>query len=132
MSVTNDNGPPALWLTIALPGRLLATDREWDVSLDGAVLRSAVPSSQPLELRPGNPLYGGEGTIDSLRRRWGTLALFAIVASLLGLVCYALAQAAQILVQHSSASTACGRRRRGTVVFFTLEQSADPSVSHRF
>ena len=92
VSVTNDNGPPALWLTIALPGRLLATDREWDVSLDGAVLRSAVPSSQPLELRPGNPLYGGEGTIDSLRRRWGTLALFAIVASLLGLVCYALAR----------------------------------------
>ena len=90
VTVTNADGPPSVWLTIALPGRLLASDREWDVSLDGAVRRSAVPSSDPMELRRGNPVYSGERTIDALRGRWKTIALFVIIGSVLLLACYAL------------------------------------------
>jgi tetratricopeptide (TPR) repeat protein len=90
VTVTNADGPPALWLTVSLRDRILATDREWDVSLDGAVLRAAMPSSQPLELRQGNPVYGGEGTVEALRGRWRTLALFAVLATLLVPGCYLL------------------------------------------
>ena len=90
VTVTNADGPPSLWLTIALPGRLLASDREWEVSLDGAVRRAAVPSSEPMQLRRGNPVYSGERTVDALRGRWKTIALFVIIGSVLLLACYAL------------------------------------------
>jgi tetratricopeptide (TPR) repeat protein len=80
VTVTNADGPPALWLTITSPGWSLSTDGEWNASLDGAVKRAAVPANEPLTIRPGNPVYSGERTVDELGRRWPTLAGFALFA----------------------------------------------------
>jgi tetratricopeptide (TPR) repeat protein len=90
VTVTNADGPPALWLTITSPGWSLTTDGEWIASLDGAVKRAAVPAREPLSIRPGNPLYSGERTVDELRRRWPTLAAFALVGCVLAVGVYIL------------------------------------------
>jgi tetratricopeptide (TPR) repeat protein len=90
VTVTNADGPPALWLAITAPGWSLSTDGEWLSSLDGAVKRAAVPAREPLTIRPGNPLYSGERTVDELRRRWPTLAGFALFASVLAAGVYIL------------------------------------------
>jgi tetratricopeptide (TPR) repeat protein len=81
VTVANADGPPALWLAITASDWSLATDGEWIASLDGAVKRAAAPARDPLVIRPGNPLYSGERVIDELGRRWPTLAVFALGAS---------------------------------------------------
>jgi tetratricopeptide (TPR) repeat protein len=83
VTVRNADGPPALWLTITAPHWSLVTDAKWMASLDGAVQRAAVAAREPLAIRPGNPLYSSERTLDELGRRWPTLAGFALVGFVL-------------------------------------------------
>ncbi len=79
--VSNDLGPPALWLVLAVGSERLVSDASWESSLVGAVWQPARPDSQPPELRPGNFSAGGERSVDSLRARSGTLFLFAVLAA---------------------------------------------------
>jgi tetratricopeptide (TPR) repeat protein len=96
VTVTNADGPPALWLTITAPGWSLTTGGEWTASLDGAVKRAAVPARDPLRIRPGNPVYSGERTVDELRRRWPTLAGFALFACVLAAGAYILRRSSTV------------------------------------
>ncbi len=87
VAVFNSNGPPALWLTLNAGTVTLNTDRDWDVSLAGAVWRPARPVSQPEEIGPGNEIYGGENTISSLCRNIPVLLLFAALSAAIVWTC---------------------------------------------
>jgi tetratricopeptide (TPR) repeat protein len=79
--VTNDVGPPALWLSLEGPGWSVASDDRWEVALDGAAECPAHPARQPLPLRCGNPAWGGDRAVQSLRDRLPTLLLFALLSA---------------------------------------------------
>jgi 4-amino-4-deoxy-L-arabinose transferase-like glycosyltransferase len=82
--VTNTVGPPALWLRLQAGQQLLASDASWQVSLAGADWQPGRLATRPLEIAPGNPLYGAERTLDSAKRIWPVLAVLVVFS--LGLV----------------------------------------------
>ena len=69
VTVTNEAGPPALWLSLAAGQFALATDETWEASFVGAVWRPAQLASRPPAIAPGNRLFGGENPLASLRAR---------------------------------------------------------------
>ena len=48
----------------------LHSGSDWQVSLVGAVWQKAALASEPPAIRRGNPLFGRERMLDSLRRTW--------------------------------------------------------------
>jgi len=82
VTVSNSLGPPALWLSLKSDTLALQTDTEWQVSLLGAVWQNAALASKPPPIRRGNPLYGRERVVDSLRRAWPQLLLILAVAAM--------------------------------------------------
>jgi 4-amino-4-deoxy-L-arabinose transferase-like glycosyltransferase len=83
VSVTNSLGPPALWLRLEAQGTTLTTDEAWQVSLAGATWEYACGASQAFSFSRGNPLYGSELLLDSLRRVWPVLGGLLLVFLLL-------------------------------------------------
>ncbi|HWY74745.1 MAG TPA: tetratricopeptide repeat protein [Verrucomicrobiae bacterium] len=81
VSVTNNRGPPALWLSLQADAFKLNTDGDWQSSLSGAAWRNARPASQPMEIGPGNPFFGGENAFEALGKEWRTLLVFALIAA---------------------------------------------------
>lgn len=82
ITVFNSNGPPALWLTLDAGNVKLNTDQDWETSLAGAVWRKARLASQPVEIIPGNGLYGGENALNSLLQHLPLLLFFAALSTL--------------------------------------------------
>jgi tetratricopeptide (TPR) repeat protein len=76
-TVSNDAGPPALWLALRGDDLALYTDAGWEVALAGSVPRPARSARAPVEFGPGNLLAAGEETVPSLVACWPALALFA-------------------------------------------------------
>jgi 4-amino-4-deoxy-L-arabinose transferase-like glycosyltransferase len=72
--VTNVLGPPALWLRLQTGQQSQGTDERWRVSLAGATWQNARRAAQPPTIRPENILYGGERTMDSVKRVWPVMA----------------------------------------------------------
>jgi cytochrome c-type biogenesis protein CcmH/NrfG len=81
-TVRNDNGPPALWLTLEVGPRPLLSDASWESSLLGATWLPARSAAAAPELRPGSPAAGGERTAAGLRAQWGFLLGFAALSAL--------------------------------------------------
>ncbi len=78
--VSNDVGPPVLWLALEGPGWSLGSDAQWTASLDGAMECPAHPASQLIAVQAGSGAAGGDRTVDSFLARWPTLGLFAVVS----------------------------------------------------
>jgi tetratricopeptide (TPR) repeat protein len=81
VTVSNLLGPPALSLALQGDSLSLLTDQEWQVSLFGAVWQPAMLACDPPVIRPGNPLYGRELVLASLRKTWPSLLAFLLVSA---------------------------------------------------
>jgi tetratricopeptide (TPR) repeat protein len=80
VTVSNTNGPPVLWLSLDTGGWQLNSDENWQASYAGAVWRQARLASKPKVARPGSPVCDGERPWASLRARWLTLLIFAVLS----------------------------------------------------
>src|SRR5580765_2657472 len=87
VTVINPRGPPALWLKLDDGKSLPCTDETWNTSLAGAEWRHAVRAGSTREFRPGNGLYCGERPITTIAASWPQLAVLALIAASLWIVC---------------------------------------------
>jgi tetratricopeptide (TPR) repeat protein len=78
--VTNVLGPPALWLRLQTGQLSQGTDERWQVSLAGAAWQKACRATQPPAIPPGNLLYGGERTMESVKRVWPVIGMFCALS----------------------------------------------------
>lgn len=74
--VFNDNGPPALWLSLTSDQLSLRSDKNWTTSFAGSAWRQSALASSPRFPGPGNPIYGGETTLSALAKVWPIWLLF--------------------------------------------------------
>jgi tetratricopeptide (TPR) repeat protein len=81
VTVVNSNGPPALWLFLDTGNQRVGTGNDWQSSYAGAAWRAAVLASQPKFIPAGSLVGGGEEPWTSLRIRWPTLLLFALLSA---------------------------------------------------
>jgi tetratricopeptide (TPR) repeat protein len=83
VTVSNSNGPPALWLTLNAGDVQLASDRQWQVSLNGSGFAPAAPALEPPARERTKAVPRGEATLESLFScRW-ILLLYAGISSLI-------------------------------------------------
>ncbi len=83
VTVTEDQAPPALWLSISTLSFQLGTDASWTASIAGSSPRPARLAAASAADAPRSPSAVGERTPAALRSVWPTLLLFtAIVATL--------------------------------------------------
>jgi cytochrome c-type biogenesis protein CcmH/NrfG len=80
ITVSNDEGPPALWLTLTVGDVQIISDGQWECSLLGAVVQPARLADMPPELRPGNSIAEGESVWEALKRDWPTLLVLLLLA----------------------------------------------------
>jgi len=83
VSVINSHGPPALWLRLETDGMFQGTDERWQVSLAGGDWQGARLASRPPSIRPDDLHYGGERTVDSVKRVWPVMAALCAMATIL-------------------------------------------------
>jgi tetratricopeptide (TPR) repeat protein len=93
VNVTNDVGPPALWLVLTAGDSSIATDAQWQAALAGASPRNASLASEPLPIRSGNNVGGAERTFPSLWAHHRLLALFAVSAAAIWAIVWRLVRA---------------------------------------
>ncbi len=84
ITVSNASGPPAFWASVSAgkDSDILVTDESWQSSLVGAAWRRAQLAAKPMEIRPGNLMFGGEKAGASLHNQWPVLTGFAAVSFL--------------------------------------------------
>jgi tetratricopeptide (TPR) repeat protein len=105
--VTNSLGPPALWLRLETDARFQGTDGCWQASLVNGVWQKARPASQPLSILPDDMHYGGEQTMDSVKRVWPVIAAFCAIAAILVLsVSHLLQRQNKLVAAPATASSA--------------------------
>jgi tetratricopeptide (TPR) repeat protein len=80
--VFNDNGPPALWLSLIGDQLLLHSDQNWIASFAGSAWRPAALANSPRFPGQGNSIDSSERTITSLTKVWPLWLLFGAVALL--------------------------------------------------
>jgi tetratricopeptide (TPR) repeat protein/4-amino-4-deoxy-L-arabinose transferase-like glycosyltransferase len=78
--VFNDNGPPALWLSLTGDQFSLRSDQNWIASFAGSAWRAAALATSPRPPGRGNSIDTGERTIASLTKVWPLWLLFGAVA----------------------------------------------------
>ncbi len=78
--VFNDNGPPALWLSLTGDQLSLRSDQNWIASFAGSAWRGAALAASPRFPGPGNSIDSSERTITSLTKVWPLWLLFGAVA----------------------------------------------------
>jgi tetratricopeptide (TPR) repeat protein len=81
--VFNDNGPPALWLSLTGNQLFAGSDQNWMGSFAGSVWRAAVLATSPRVPDRGNPIDSSERTITSLTKVWPLWVLFGAIALVL-------------------------------------------------
>jgi tetratricopeptide (TPR) repeat protein len=84
--VFNHNGPPALWLSLTMEGLSLRSDETWQTSFTGSSWRRAVLTTKPRAPGPGNPIAGGEHTLDAVKKVWPFWILLGVIAGSASLV----------------------------------------------
>jgi Flp pilus assembly protein TadD len=82
VTVSNDLGPPALWLALQLPAGALATDASWRASWAGATPRPASPATEPMRGSRFDPLRLVRPPFQALVANRVTIALFATISAL--------------------------------------------------
>jgi tetratricopeptide (TPR) repeat protein len=80
--VFNDNGPPALWLSLIGDQLSLRSDQNWIASFTGSAWRPAAFASSPRFPGQGSSIDSSERTITSLTKVWPLWLLFGAVALL--------------------------------------------------
>ena len=80
VAVSNESGPPALWLSLRGDGVSLSSDAFWEVSYAGAVWRQARLAEEAIKIGPGSPIFGGERVVPSWTDRWPEFLLFALIS----------------------------------------------------
>ena len=105
VTVLNSNGPPVLWLSLDTGRWQLNSDESWQSSYGGAAWRQARLASKPKAASPGSPIHGGEEPWDSLRARWLTLLLFAVLS---GAACWLLNRYRWLATDHGPRATDYG------------------------
>jgi tetratricopeptide (TPR) repeat protein len=108
VSVTNNRGPPALWLSLQADNFKLNTYGSWDSSLSGAVWRKARGASQPMEIGRGNPLSRRVIAFDEVLKPLRTLLAFGVIASAIVLTGAWWARGGIPLIGRKSANPRCG------------------------
>jgi len=78
--VFNDNGPPALWVSLDGDQLSIHSDTNWTASCMGSVWRRAISAATPRLPGPGNPIGGGERTLTALTNVWRLWLLFSVIA----------------------------------------------------
>jgi tetratricopeptide (TPR) repeat protein len=78
--VFNDNGPPALWLSLTGDQLSLRSDKNWIASFAGSAWRGAAPAALPRSPGAGNSIDSSERTISSLTKVWPLWLLFGAIA----------------------------------------------------
>jgi len=78
--VFNDNGPPALWLSLTGDQLSLRSDQNWIASFAGSAWRGAALATSPRVPGRGNSVDSSERTITSLTKVWPLWLLFGAVA----------------------------------------------------
>jgi Flp pilus assembly protein TadD len=78
--VFNDNGPPALWLSLTGDQLSLRSDQNWIASFAGSAWRGAALATSPRYPGRGNSVDSSERTITSLTKVWPLWLLFGAVA----------------------------------------------------
>ena len=68
--VFNHNGPPALWLVLNTDQLIVRTDENWKASFAGSSWRDAALASAAKTPGLGNPVAGGERTLDAAKKMW--------------------------------------------------------------
>jgi len=80
VTVYNEGGPPALWLSLKGAGLAIKSDETWDVSYAGATWRPARLAEAPVEVSKASPFYGGERVLDSWMTQWPSILLLGIIS----------------------------------------------------
>src|SRR6267143_1366542 len=78
--VFNQNGSPALWLTLNTDQLSLRSDRTWEVSFAGSSWRHAALAAAAKTAGSGNSIAGGEGTFDALKKVWPLWIVLVAIA----------------------------------------------------
>jgi tetratricopeptide (TPR) repeat protein len=78
--VFNDNGPPALWLSLTGDQLSLRSDQNWMTSFAGSAWRGAALATSPRFPGRGNSIDSSERTITSLTKVWPLWLLFGAAA----------------------------------------------------
>ncbi len=84
VEISNDLGPPALWLSVDLPGSQLVTDTRWEVSWAGATPGLAALATDPMRGTRSDPLGLAPTPARALTLEWKLLVGFAVLS--LGLI----------------------------------------------
>ena len=101
VTVVNDEGLPALWLALRVGKKHLESDSTWTASLAGGTWLPARLASEPLLVRPGNPLYARENPLTSF---WKHLPIYLCLAVAFGLVAVLLSRCRPDLLSRMPAS----------------------------
>src|ERR1700730_2950814 len=78
--IFNENGPPALWLTLDADTAHVRSDQTWQASFAGSSWRPAILASALKKPGPGNVIAGGETTVVALAKVWRICLAFAVIA----------------------------------------------------
>lgn len=82
--VFNDNGPPALWLSLGDGQLSIRSDTNWTASCAGSAWRQAILAAAPRLPGRGNPIDSNEQTLTALTNVWPLWLLFSVIALSLG------------------------------------------------
>ena len=83
--VFNDNGPPALWLSLEGDQLSIRSDTNWMASCAGSAWRRAIFAAAPRLPGRGNPIDSSERTLTALTNVWPLWLLFGVIALSLGI-----------------------------------------------
>ena len=78
--VFNDNGPPALWLSLTGDQLSLRSDQNWIASFTGSAWRGAALATSPRFPGRGNSIDSSERTLTALTKVWPLWLLFGAAA----------------------------------------------------
>lgn len=78
--VTNDSGPPALWLQMQSENFSLSSDATWQVSQTGKIWTPTLLATQPIPIPRWSPIFDEVSTWDAVKKQWRMLAGFLAIA----------------------------------------------------
>ncbi len=90
--VFNQNGPPALWLNLIADQLTLRSDETWEASIAGSVWHQAALASAAKIPCCGNPVAGGPGTLDAVKKNWPLWIILVAMGCVVSAVWYVLTE----------------------------------------
>ena len=88
--VFNQNGPPALWLSLIADQLTLRSDETWEASIAGSVWHQAALASAAKIPCCGNPVAGGPGTLDAVKKNWPLWIILVAIGCIVAAVWHVL------------------------------------------